>query len=139
MIQKEIDFYIYELSDYHQYQRFVCRIVEEVYQKGLQILVLCENKDACQKLDEALWNFKETSFIPHIVQSHNSIVTLDLQSSLAKNPRSLLNTSYNFPPSCENYNQVIEMSGYDHSSRQKAREIFKQYKNMKFKINSVHI
>ena len=44
-----------------------------------------------------------------------------------------------FSDSFETYDRVIEMSGYDENSRQKARLNFKRYKTMNFEINTVPI
>ena len=139
MKKRELYFYIYKLSDYRQYQNIVCKIIEDAYQKGLQVIMLCENENTCQKFDQALWTFTETCFIPHSIHNYNSIITSNHQSSSASVPKMLLNASYVFPSSCEDYNQIVEMSGYDQISRQKARLIFKKYKSKKFKISSIHI
>ena len=50
-----------------------------------------------------------------------------------------MNLTYSFPDFLETHDRVIEMSGYDEDSRQKARLNFKRYKTMNFEINSVPI
>ncbi|MEC8147692.1 MAG: DNA polymerase III subunit chi [Pseudomonadota bacterium] len=139
MFSKKIDFYIYELGDYQSYQTQVCQIVEAAYEKKEQILLLCENEERCKEFDSAMWTFKDTCFIPHTIVNKKEIVTLNDQKLMANHSKTLINISYTFPRSLSEFNYIIEMSGYDNASRQKARENFKKYKNMKFNISSVHI
>ena len=138
-MSKKVDFYVYELSDYHLYQKLVCNIIEETYNQRENILLLCENAESCEAFDELLWTFKDISFIPHEKKCKYKITTQCI--NLAKKDRSptLINLTYSFPDFFESHSRVIEMSGYDENSRQKARQNFKKYKTMNFEINSISI
>ena len=137
MTPRKVDFYIYELSDYQFYQRLVCNLVEEAYNQENNILLLCENEESCETFDELLWTFKDVSFIPHEKKLKNKILTQHINLTKKKHPSILMNLTYSFPDSFETHDRVIEMSGYDEESRQKARLNFKRYKTMNFEINSV--
>ena len=140
MTPKKVDFYVYELSDYQFYQRLVCNLVEEAYIQENNILLLCENEQSCENLDELLWTFKDISFIPHEKKKlKNKILTQHIHITKKKQSLILMNLTYSFPDSFETYDRVIEMSGYDENSRQKARLNFKRYKTMNFEINTVPI
>ena len=139
MTPKKVDFYVYELSDYQFYQRLVCNLVEEAYIQENNILLLCENEQSCENLDELLWTFKDVSFIPHEKKLKNKILTQHIHITKKKQSLILMNLTYSFPDSFETYDRVIEMSGYDENTRQKARLNFKRYKTMNFEINTVPI
>ena len=139
MTPKKVDFYVYELSDYQFYQRLVCNLVEEAYNQENNILLLCENEQSCENLDELLWTFKDVSFIPHEKKLKNKILTQHINITKKEQSLILMNLTYSFPDSFETYDRVIEMSGYDENTRQKARLNFKRYKTMNFEINSVPI
>ena len=139
MTPRKVDFYVYELSDYQFYQRLVCNLVEEAYIQENNILLLCENEESCENLDELLWTFKDISFIPHEKKLKNKILTQHINITKKKQSLILMNLTYSFPDSFETYDRVIEMSGYDENSRQKARLNFKRYKTMNFEINTVPI
>jgi len=139
MTSKKVDFYVYELSDYQFYQRLVCNLVEEAYNQENNILLLCENEESCETLDELLWTFKDVSFIPHEKKLNNKILTQHINLTKKKHSLILMNLTYSFPDFLETHDRVIEMSGYDEDSRQKARLNFKRYKTMNFEINSVPI
>ena len=139
MTPRKVDFYVYELSDYQFYQRLVCNLVEEAYNQENNILLLCENEESCETLDELLWTFKDVSFIPHEKKLNNKILTQHINVTKKKHSLILMNLTYSFPDFLETHDRVIEMSGYDEDSRQKARLNFKRYKTMNFEINSVPI
>ena len=139
MTPRKVDFYVYELSDYQFYQRLVCNLVEEAYNQENNILLLCENEESCETLDELLWTFKDVSFIPHEKKLNNKILTQHINLTKKKHSLILMNLTYSFPDFLETHDRVIEMSGYDEESRQKARLNFKRYKTMNFEINSVPI
>ena len=136
-MSKKVDFYVYDLSDYHSYQRFVCNIIEETYNQNKNILLLCESEESCENFDELLWTFKDTSFIPHEKKSKKQIATEHIDSAKDNPTLTLMNLSYSFPDSSESHSRIIEMSGYDENSRQKARQNFKKYRTMNFEINSI--
>lgn len=50
-------------------------ILEKALQKGHRILVKCADTDQMQNLDQALWSYKSTSFLPHGTQKddHNDL------------------------------------------------------------------
>ena len=139
MTPRKVDFYVYELSDYQFYQTLVCNLVEEAYNQENNILLLCENEESCETLDELLWTFKDVSFIPHEKKLNNKILTQHINLTKKKHSLILMNLTYSFPDFLETHDRVIEMSGYDEDSRQKARLNFKRYKTMNFEINSVPI
>ena len=139
MTPRKVDFYVYELSDYQFYQRLVCNLVEEAYNQENNILLLCENEESCETFDELLWTFKDVSFIPHEKKLNNKILTQHINVTKKKHSLILMNLTYSFPDFLETHDRVIEMSGYDEDSRQKARLNFKRYKTMNFEINSVPI
>ena len=44
---------------------FLCELVEKLYLEEKTVLVWCESREQAERLDEALWQFKEETFIPH--------------------------------------------------------------------------
>ena len=139
MMSKKVDFYIYDISDYQLYQKLVCNIIEETYNLNKNVLLLCENEECCEIFDQLLWTYKDIGFIPHKKKYKNSITTQRINSATTDCSITLMNLSYSFPDSLETYNQIIEMSGYDENSRQKARQNFKKYRTMNFEINPVQV
>lgn len=50
----------------------LCRWVERFHEEGKKVLVVTDSTAAAQHLDQLLWTFSETSFIPHRILSLKS-------------------------------------------------------------------
>jgi DNA polymerase-3 subunit chi len=48
----------------------LCRWVERFYEEGKHVLVVTDSTLAAQHLDQMLWSFSQSSFIPHRVVTH---------------------------------------------------------------------
>ncbi|MEQ8661084.1 MAG: DNA polymerase III subunit chi, partial [Gammaproteobacteria bacterium] len=59
-----VDFYVVEGSS-ALHDRTLCRVVEKAWQRGHAVYVNCDDGDAARHFDELLWQFQDTSFVPH--------------------------------------------------------------------------
>ncbi len=50
----------------------LCRWVERFYEEGQRILVITDSSLSAQHLDQMLWSFSQSSFIPHRIATHPS-------------------------------------------------------------------
>ena len=62
-----IDFYILPDSELTARYQFCCKLISKTFKMNHRILVLCENEDAVNTLNDMLWTFKSSAFIPHSV------------------------------------------------------------------------
>lgn len=46
-------------------RKVLCQWVERFYEEGLRIVVVTDSSQAAQHLDQMLWSFSQSSFIPH--------------------------------------------------------------------------
>ena len=61
----QVDFYVRSDSSPDALERFACRLVETVWQRGHGVLVLAASDTAARRLDDLLWTFRDESFVPH--------------------------------------------------------------------------
>lgn len=66
-----VDFYILAHSEAEQRLLFACRLVEKAFKNGHKTLLICNNAEQAKQLDELLWSYKESSFIPHQLLDSN--------------------------------------------------------------------
>lgn len=59
------DFYILKEQGEYDQLYFACRLVEQISQKGHNVLVQVDNEEKAKALDELLWHFRPDSFVPH--------------------------------------------------------------------------
>jgi DNA polymerase-3 subunit chi len=61
----QADFYILGKQAQHDQWFFACRLVEQIRQKGHQILLQVSNEGEAKALDDMLWQFRPDAFVPH--------------------------------------------------------------------------
>lgn len=58
-----MDIRLYETNDI---TKAVCLLAEKLYDQGKRIQIVCVNQLMVVSLDQALWQFKQLSFLPHM-------------------------------------------------------------------------
>ena len=61
----QVDFYVRLETSSDALELFACRLVETVWKRGHEVLVLADSDAAARRLDNLLWTFREESFVPH--------------------------------------------------------------------------
>ena len=61
----QVDFYVRPGASSEALELFACRLVETVWKRGHEVLVLADSDAAARRLDNLLWTFAEESFVPH--------------------------------------------------------------------------
>ncbi len=61
----EISFYLLSTTGAEQRHRFACKLIEKAYRNGYFAYVMTDNLPQSQSLDQLLWTFRPTSFVPH--------------------------------------------------------------------------
>ena len=65
----KIDFYILPQDDIRQRHLFACRLAEKAYKLGHPIYIHSDDEAQARALDDLLWRFRDSSFIPHSLLS----------------------------------------------------------------------
>ena len=88
MQMTRVDFYILagdELNDRHQ---FCCKLIAKTFKMGHRIILLCQDDAEAQLMDDLLWSYKDSSFLPHqnlsssqVTQSHEENEDIIILSS----------------------------------------------------------
>ena len=60
-----VDFYRLNAAECDAYWHAVCRITEKAYLNGHTVFIACDHLEDVDALDDLLWAFKPTSFVPH--------------------------------------------------------------------------
>ena len=129
----QVDFYILAENSTEQAEHFACRLAEKAYRQGERLLILTENEHASKKLDDMLWTFRDDSFVPHTIDEHSTPITISHNTN--SNIKLLINLRSQLLAQTENYGRILEIIAGDEQQRTIARDRYRQYQNMKCKIN----
>src|SRR5690625_686704 len=118
--------------------RTACYVTQKHYLAGHAIIIYTQDEQRLRRLDQRLWKFEPTAFIPHvyhqdadavsaaIVLSSQDPSTL-LVSRKDAQPPWLLNLDLACPPSYEQFQRILEIVSEHETDKQAARERWRQY------------
>lgn len=122
---------------------YVCRLLRKAINGGARVVVVGPAA-SLDSLDETLWNFSATDFIPHCdldargtVLSASPVLlasSLSLSLSLAPSFGTLINLDESIPSGFEQFERLIEIVTFDDSDRKAARGRWKHYTDAGFNL-----
>ncbi len=119
-----------------------CRLVEKAREHKLQVHIHTDGYNTTKRMDEMLWIWKESSFIPHISDiSNNWSDTFSEPVSIASHyvPRKhcdyLINLSNQVPEFFSRYAKMAEIIDQNETILTAGRERYSFYKNKGYTLN----
>ena len=93
-------------------------------------------------LDELLWTFSDTSFLPHAAvgsdEAASIAVTVGCTDHLPAQAEVLVNLDVAVPPFFSQFERVIETTGSDEHEKAQARQRYRFYKDRGYPIETVN-
>lgn len=124
---------------------FVCRLTQTVLNKSEHSLVIIDDQtDRLRELDEQLWSFDATSFIPHTLISDDQLTADKLSAPvtlLSSLPQSFDGVVLNLAPTALPLSKngalperVLEIITPDEVSKQQGRDKYRAYRDLGFEL-----
>jgi DNA polymerase III subunit chi len=138
----QVDFYVLNGTAPQERWRYVCRLTEKAYLRGMRVAILGQSAEDIRALDELLWTFSDHSFVPHKVctgqPDTDSTTPVSLMHSLAAGDTAaadvLVNLSPLMPARPERFARIAEVLDADPERRRLGRERFKAYRDLKLTL-----
>jgi DNA polymerase-3 subunit chi len=128
-----VDFY--QVDSMEPALLFACRLIDKIYHAGHQIHVHTQGHEQSAELDELIWRFRNSRFIPHACYDADGKIdkNLSVQISHAHEPKQhrdlLMNLSGQVPDFFSRFERVVEVVPIDENSKQSARVNYKFYQD----------
>jgi DNA polymerase III subunit chi len=143
----QVDFYVLGSSAPQERWRFVCRLTEKAYLRGMRVAILGQSAEDVRILDDLLWTFSDHSFVPHKVctgqPDTDGATPVRLMNALAAGDAVaadvLVNLSQAVPPEPASYSRIVEILDADPDRRRLGRERFKAYRDLQLTLNTHQI
>lgn len=130
----QIDFYISQGSTVEQRLLLACRLADKAFRSGHTVHVHCADAAQAQQLDDMLWSFQATSFVPHAQVSSddadNAPVRIGYGATLWINNDVLINLDRDVPAAFAQYARVLEVVVQDSDVLDNTREHWRHYKQL---------
>ncbi len=140
----KVDFYVFDGAAPQQCRRLACRLTEKAYLRGMRIAVLGQDADEVRNLDELLWTFSESSFVPHKICTQypdaDTATPVRLMHELPAGPAIeadlLVNLSQRMPDEPARFARIAEIVDGDPERRRLGRERFKAYRGLQLTLET---
>ena len=124
----KISFYLFEKSPERQVES-TCRLCRKILRQPARIWLWCQDADLRQQLDEQLWSFDATGFIPHGIDQPEASVCIS-----AYLPEQADWIVFNFNnhalEQTQDFRHIIEIIENNETAKQAGREKFKMYRRL---------
>ncbi|MBL1261242.1 MAG: DNA polymerase III subunit chi [Thiotrichaceae bacterium] len=97
-----VDFYILPDATADGRERFACRLAEKIYKMGHTLYLHTDSPEQAQQLDELLWGYKDSSFLPHSIEGDDQN-----QSPQNKAPKILISHHHETPTKPHSHSDVL--------------------------------
>lgn len=132
---KEIEFH-FNVADKLTYS---CRLLRKVHRSGVKAVVTADH-DVLQALDQLLWSFSPTEFLPHCMHTAGESLKAATPVVLASSPDNcagdgvLINLGTGIPTGFERFERFIELVSSASDDKALGRGRWKTYKTQGFEL-----
>jgi DNA polymerase-3 subunit chi len=140
----QVDFYVLNGTAPQERWRYVCRLTEKAYLRGMSVAILAPGADEVRALDELLWTFSDQSFVPHQVctaqADAGAAAPVQLMQALPAGgsfaPDVLVNLTEQLPAEPGRFARIVEILDAQPQRRRLGRERFKAYRDMQLTLRT---
>lgn len=123
-----VSFYLFEQSDERQVQS-ACRLCRKILKQATKIWWYCPNLAQQKQLDELLWTFDPTSFIPHGIHDTQGQVCIS-EHYPTSGEWIIFNFSDKTLEIKDTFQHIIEIVENNEDAKIIGRKKFKQYRQL---------
>ena len=148
----QIDFYILTENSRRDLQFMVCQLCEKAIEQDMNVVIYTRSGQQALEIDELLWTFKSESFIPHInlasaeldkisqLQDTYPVVIFSIDAGNFSNitesySHLLINLTDTSPEHYDRFTRLAEMINNEEQSKQLARQRYRHYRQLGYRLN----
>ncbi|NQX88638.1 MAG: DNA polymerase III subunit chi [Halioglobus sp.] len=126
-----VGFYVVATAGHGQRLQVAARLADKAFRRGHRIFIHTSNEAQAQELDQLLWTFRPSSFIPHGLwgQAHTDAVAIGWGQDPAHHNDFLINLQLQVPPFFSRFKRVAEVVTPEAASLAALRDSWKFYRD----------
>ena len=126
-----VDFYVVKSSGAEARLSVAARLTEKALGRGHRVFINCDSQSQVDTLDDYLWRFKSSSFVPHCPASSDAEeqVVLGFEDAPGSHNDVLINLALAPPSFFARFERVAEVVTQDENSLQALRDAWRHYKD----------
>lgn len=139
---KKATFYLLQQQKINEFDATImatCDLASRAWRSGKRVLISCETEEQALEVDEALWEKEPDQFVPHNlsgeVTTNAPPVEISWKGKRNSQRRDLLiNLQQQIPDFINSFNQIIDFVSVNEQDKEKARERYKQLRQMGWQL-----
>lgn len=137
-MNKQIDFYI--LDESIDRLQFACQLIEKAYKQKHRLFIQCNDEKSTHNMDNQLWLFKASSFVPHNIQGEGPTPPPPIQLGYGEDAKGfndiLINLSLEVPPFHRQFRRIIEIVDSSAPIKEALRKHYRFYQSQSYQIHN---
>ncbi len=134
-----IDFHVLPANGKIDADRWACKLAAKAWRQGHRVYLLAASETHALRLDDLLWTFRDTSFLPHALIAERSEDIRVLVGSGEEAPEEhevMISLAHPVPSFFSRFERVLEVVPAQEGPRTLARERFRFYKERGYPLES---
>ncbi|MFD2366546.1 DNA polymerase III subunit chi [Pseudoduganella sp. GCM10020061] len=118
---------------------YACRLARKAYGASGKVVLLAADEAQAAQLDEALWTFSDTDFLPHVMAgdalaAQTPIIVTASMSAPLPHTDILVNLGQSIPDGVDRFSRVFEIVSTDEQDAQEGRKRYVAYKKQSYPL-----
>jgi DNA polymerase-3 subunit chi len=118
---------------------YACRLARKAYAANGKLVLLAEDEAQAAALNEALWTFSETDFLPHVAAGDalaavTPIIVTSSEDAELPHHDMLVNLARRTPALVDRFQRVFEIISSDEADAAAGRQRYVAYKNQSYPL-----
>lgn len=119
---------------------YACRLVRKARTADCRLVVFAQDRAQLAKIDEALWTFSDTDFLPHVMADDplaEQTPVLLAEAGMTDLPHHelMINLSNQTPPDFARFERLLEIVAADDEDKAAGRERYSYYKQRGYPLS----
>lgn len=121
-----------------------CRLSQRAFINQQQVYIHCQDKNIAFKIDELLWQFEPSAFVPHNLKGEGPTTGSPVEIGFDrlgpnKSRQLLINLADQVPPFAVNFGQIFDFVANDDQHKAIARERYRQYRGLGIELTTQNL
>lgn len=129
---ERVDFYIVESESPDTCEAVACQLAEKAWHSGIRVFLRTRDSAQCERMDKALWTYRQDSFLPHgtLAETTADPILLGAADQAPPDQRPMLiNLAPGVAQNAESYQRIAEVACRDPAQLSAARSRFRWYRD----------
>ena len=134
-----IDFYVLPDTSLDKQFVYACRLAQKANKQGHRVYIHTESAQHTKQLDDLLWSFSPTSFVPHTANASecaNNPVYINHSGDPLDIHDVLINLAHHTPDCFSRFERFAELVNQDEVIKQAGRERYTFYKSRGYPLHT---